>query len=74
MIDGCSKCNLSTEGGSTLVEGGQEYYFCPTCTKILDSQPNQTMFSFLGPKKESWVARNIREARERRARGQLLWK
>lgn len=72
MIDDCSKCNLPAEDGATLVEGDQEYYFCPTCTKILDAQPNQTMYSFLGPKNESWVARNIRKVRERRVWRQLL--
>jgi hypothetical protein len=71
----CAKCEEDADG-STFVEGGYTFTFCKTCSDILDEldRTGNVIHDFLGSKKKgSWVARNIREARERRARGELYW-
>lgn len=70
----CAKCSDSIEGVNMYVEGGNGYFFCKTCSTILDSNPKENVASFLGPRLETWVAKNIREARDRRARGEGFWK
>jgi hypothetical protein len=50
------------------------YIFCEHCSKLIDMLPHGTLQIFLGEhNKESWVDKNIREARLRRSNGELLW-
>jgi len=70
----CAKCKDECKAGSFFTEGGQTYWFCLPCSNVLNQMPTGNVEAFLGPKKkESWVAKNMREAKERRARGESLW-
>lgn len=73
MLHECVKCGFSSANHSIIVEGGIGYLFCKACANVLESLPTGTIENFVGPKKESWVAKNMREARERRANGESLW-
>lgn len=66
----CAKCGEDSTT-SIFVEGGETYHFCRICTNIIDEldRTGNVIHDFLGrDKKESWVEKNIREARERRAK------
>jgi hypothetical protein len=67
----CAKCRLP--GDKMIVEGGVGYIFCKSCGETLEKLPTSTIQGFIGTKKETWVAKNMREARERRAAGKGLW-
>lgn len=71
----CAKCKDDLAGGGVFVESGESFSFCKTCSDLLEKAPTgNTIHDFLGHKKyESWVARNIREARERREKGESPW-
>lgn len=70
----CSKCDGKVTTGSMIVEGGIGYFFCDPCMNILEECPTgNTIANFLGPKKETLIEKNMREARERRERGESLW-
>ena len=70
----CAKCIDESKHGSFFTQGGETYWFCLPCSNVLNEMPTGSIEVFLGPnKKESWVAKNMREARERRARGESLW-
>lgn len=74
MIE-CVKCKHPADG-ATITEGGINYPFCDTCTKILELFPRSTniMHIFLNPDdKSSQENKNIYEARKRRTKGHLLW-
>ena len=68
----CAKCNDEATS-EIVIEAGEQFQFCTACQRVLKDCPTQTIFSFLGPKRESWVAKNIRMAKERRASGKRLW-
>ncbi len=70
----CSKCKLSSKDGSIRTEGGKVYVFCSSCSYALDQVSFISIGTFLGSRREeTWVAKNMREARERRSRGEFLW-
>ena len=68
----CAKCRSDVFGGSYFTENGKAFLFCKECSDLLGKAPNGgTVEAFLGPEKvESWVEKNIREAREKRERVQ----
>jgi hypothetical protein len=70
----CAKCNDEADG-SMETEGGEVYLFCKACSDLLEKvAPGNTISNFLGrEKKEKWVEKNMREARERRKNGIKLW-
>lgn len=74
MKDKCSKCN-DDKIFSTQTEAGDFFHFCQACTHALDQMNQGNKINlFLGEeKKESWVDKNMREARERRKKGVMLW-
>jgi len=71
----CAKCKDGCEGGDIIVEGGNAFKFCKACSDLIKSSPTgNTIHNFLGPKKvESTVAKNMREAKERRDKGYKIW-
>lgn len=69
----CAKCDASDDNHIMVVEGGISYLFCKACYEIVESLPTNSIRSFVGPKEETWVSRNIRVAKERRACGESLW-
>ena len=69
----CARCNESIAEGGFITSGGICYSLCKLCFDIVESSPTGTLESFMGAKKERWVAKNMREARERRAKGHFLW-
>jgi len=69
----CSKCKIESNCNS-FVEGGETYFFCGTCSLILDSYPSISIEYFLTPEdKLSQIEKNMRDARRRRAEGKSLW-
>ncbi len=71
----CVKCGEDS-GCSIVIEGGESFPFCKLCMKQLDEldHTGNIIHDFIGQdKKESQIAKNMREARERRAKGVLLW-
>ena len=73
MTFNCAKCNTLDKNITMFIEGGVGYMFCKSCADLLERLPTGTIHGFLGPKKESGVDTNIREARERRMRDDLIW-
>lgn len=76
MSDKCKKCKKDAKNGATFVEGGIAYKFCQECShKIEESGKSMPIHHFMNPdKKETKVMKNIREAKEARARGESLWR
>jgi len=75
VMDTCAKCNDVSTGGTIQVEGGTAFSFCKACSHILEHAPTNSLHDFITRDKvESLVAKNMRVARERRARGEFLWK
>lgn len=74
MSYNCAKCNTLDKNVTMFVEGGVGYLFCKSCADLLEQLPTGTIHDFLGPKKETWIEKNIRKACKRRANGELLWK
>lgn len=71
----CTKCKDSVINGSLMSEGGICYVFCKRCHDLLQHAPTNNLAHFVGEeKRETQVDINMREARERRARGELIWK
>jgi len=69
----CAKCNKHADG-ETHVEGGISFTFCKYCSEKIEDRTGGVVSDFIGPeKKESHVAKNMREARERRAKGIKIW-
>jgi hypothetical protein len=64
----CSKCSSDVFGGSYFTENGNAFLFCKECSDLLGKAPTGgAVEAFLGQKKvESWIQKNIREAREKR--------
>lgn len=73
MKSKCAKCLVCTEKLAAVAGGGKSYLLCKACTDLIESSEGNWIERFHGIKEESWVARNIREAKERRARGESLW-
>lgn len=70
----CRKCKKKFEKGVIVVVGGENYLFCHDCYEPLKHCSYLTISQFHGAaKKENWLKRRMREARERRARGETLW-
>lgn len=69
----CDKCGRYAKHPFTVVIGGAFYLLCETCETLYDIMPTGAEQDFIPNKKEFWVARNMREARERRAKGISLW-
>ena len=71
----CCKCNSDSRGGSWRIEGGEHYRFCRGCSAILENKKGCSLLAnFLNGSLEiGSVAKNMIEARKRRAKGDLLW-
>ena len=70
----CKKCKCDAEGGCIITEAGDINRFCINCTEKLERLPTgNTVHHFLSEKEENWVAKNIREAKEKRDKGQSPW-
>lgn len=67
----CVKC--SNEGKNAILHGGAFYNFCSECLDAWEIFPTSSIEEFIGPGKELKVTRNMRLARERRARGERVW-
>jgi predicted amidophosphoribosyltransferase len=67
----CSKCKEEVEKYHMVTEGGIVHSFCNTCMQKLENY--NTVRDYCWDKKESWVDINMKEAKERRERGQGLW-
>ena len=67
MIRKCRKCKKRRKVSHLVYGSGQNHYFCSKCSCnlliIFDEEQ----------KDENWVLKNIREAKERRDRGDSLW-
>ena len=64
MTNRCVSCNQFSEVGSLVTNGGAAYFLCDKCP----IEPVQQ------EKLEGWFIKNIREAKERRASGQSMWR
>ena len=69
----CAKCEGLSELSTHMTSGGVCYILCESCFEQVKDCPTGSLETFMAPKKESWVAKNMREARERRALGKFLW-
>lgn len=69
----CNKCEVSSNDLQMIQEGGASYLFCEKCSEKLDGMPTGSIHSCLGSKKETWVARNMRIAKEKRTNGESPW-
>ncbi len=74
MKNKCAKCKGDLAGGSIITEGGKSFLFCKTCVDFLQEHPSgHKIHHFLPAEKETWVAKNVREAKERREKGETPW-
>jgi len=72
MSDKCKKCKKDAKEGASFVEGGIVYKFCKDCAESIEtSGKSMPVHQFLN---ETKVDRSIREAKERRDRGESLWR
>ena len=69
----CSKCHKDISDYSIFSEGGVVYMFCTACTENARSLNPGQIKDYCGPKAETWIDKNMREARKRRAAGISLW-
>lgn len=66
MQEVCAKCKDDVRGGAIFIDGGDSFSFCKACSNLLDSSPTGSIRNFLTTAKvESWVAKNMRNARNR---------
>ncbi len=71
----CANCDKSPESMQVnIIEGGVVYSLCKECEDDLESKPTASITAFLGSKTENWVMKNMREAKERREKGEGFWK
>lgn len=73
MIYECAKCKDKIDGNIIAVQGSISYLVCSPCSEKFESLPTNLTVNFFNPNKETWVAKNMREAKERRVRGELLY-
>lgn len=66
----CDKCLKRRNRASVSMQGGKTYSFCADCTEDLKNFTPTSIELFIH---ETWVSKNIRKAKERRAKGQSLW-
>ena len=67
------KCMTPREGEAIYVEGGKNFYFCRECSEELDKlTTGYTVTSFAHSTKSGWVERNMKDAQERRAKGEVF--
>lgn len=59
----------------TICEGGKLYYFCSECYRDFMCAPesNSKLHDYLNMTRSQWKERNIRQAKENRARGIMQW-
>jgi len=70
----CHKCGKDEEYPTILVRWGVTYFLCSICAERAAYLPTGTPVETFLSTKETLVDKNIREARERRAKGYTLWK
>lgn len=68
----CMKCKEEDSVHSFIVKGGTAYNLCKDCSEKFDNIM-QTGADIVNNFIETKVDKNMREARERRARGERLW-
>jgi len=73
-MEACDKCNEKMESPTFFTEAGAIYYLCDKCREEFSKYPTTSLSLFLSIDPESQVYKNIKEARERRSRGESLWK
>ncbi len=74
MKNKCAKCKTKDSTSSIYVEAGNAHVFCKQCSDILDDLPTNNVTHFVEQEKvENAILKNIKEAKERRARGESLW-
>jgi hypothetical protein len=66
-MEKCFNCNKHKKPGSLFTKQGACFYICDDCS--IDDIPDWK----INQKAETWVSRNIREAKERRASGSSPW-
>lgn len=73
----CAKCKSCIDKGSKRTEGGSEFWFCATCSELLDRDLSLSILNFLGAQRyNDWfnsIQKNMRKARENRANGMSPW-
>jgi len=69
----CAKCEKNVSYPTLISAFGQIYALCLKCDFLFRSYGNKNFHQFASEGKEIWVAKNIREAKERREKGAFLW-
>lgn len=70
----CDICKKHVKSVSLYVESGKTHKLCLDCEFEIEKTPlGNRINNKINEKKESWVTKNIREAKERREKGERLW-
>jgi hypothetical protein len=73
MKENCAKCKEKTEGERCRLSEGKVFFFCKFCDEFIEDHPHLSVRDFIGPRFDSYVSRNIREAHKKRSQGQSPW-
>jgi hypothetical protein len=69
----CHKCDINAKDHTLITEGGVGYLFCEKCCDLLQNEHKGLIKNFLPQRAETRIDKNMRLAREARARGESLW-
>jgi len=74
MLEKCVKCSEKTEPNYIRVAGGKAFILCKLCDEFLNDHPAVNFLDYIGPKYNTWLSKNIKEAWKARKEGKSPWK